>query len=136
MMTALWIEDTVDLVGHHRILHQVTYYDSWAKGHVWECRCGEKSGTLPDQATARREARRHTDTAILAALAGAGLLLQPGGESRVEIEVQTRGLRYPVSDMERAWLQYGELRSKGWEAEILTRTVHLGAWLPVEGGAS
>lgn len=66
------------------------------------------------------------------ALADAGLLLPPGGEVREEIEVLTPGLRYPVSDMRRAWLQYGELMSKGWGAQIMTRTVHAGSWRPVD----
>lgn len=133
-MSAPWIEDTVDLVGHHRILHQATWFESLLKGHGWECRCNVTGENLSDSATARREARRHTDTAILAALADAGLLLQPGGETQKEEQ-------YGVAN-ERA---EDGIRGCGCTANsfaghthVRTVTTHTvpGPWLPVEGGAS
>jgi hypothetical protein len=128
-MTALWIEETVDLVGHHRILHQVTYYESAMEGPVWECHCGERAeNTLPNMATAQREARHHTDTKILAALADAGLLLQPGGETTEE-----RRHRRPAPDL---GLCVVENHRCTLIAHHEVRAVHRGAWLPVEGGAS
>lgn len=130
-MSALWIEDTVDLVGHHRILHQVTYFESLAKGHVWECRCGEKAETLPDMAAAQRAARRHTDEAILAALAGAGLLLQPGGESRVE-----DSWSHPDGTSCESPEDHVAYRVSRRVTEWPDRTVLETPWLPVEGGVS
>lgn len=55
-----------------------------------------------------------------------------GGEQHTQIEVQTAGLTYPVSDMAAAWRQYGELRAQHWvdSAQIVTRT-HYGPWTEV-----
>jgi len=79
----------------------------------------------------RLVASRHARL-ILIALADAGLLLPPGGETREEIEVQTAALRYPCGDTERAWLRFGELMAKGWgPVEIVKRTVHIGPWVPM-----
>lgn len=130
-MTALWIEDTVDLVGHHRVFHQVTYYESAMEGPVWECRCGERSETtLPDMAAARREGRRHTDTRILAALAGAGLLLQPGGETRHEFGWSAAGITWAYRSLDQARASITPA------AVIQQRSVYTSPWAPVEGGAS
>jgi len=130
-MSALWIEDTVDLVGHHRILHQVTYYESLAKGHVWECHCGMTAECLPDSGAARRDARRHTDTEILAALAEAGLLLQPGGESRQEVSwSHGDGTDCTDEDCLDRWKVARTVTEWPDGTELIT------PWLPVDGGAS
>lgn len=77
--------------------------------------------------------RERMAVGVLAALANAGLLLPPGGETTEQIEVQTAGLKYPCGDMAAAWRQLGELRGKDWvkDAWIVTRTVHYGPWRPV-----
>ena len=69
---------------------------------------------------------------VLTALADAGLLVEPGGESYEQIEVQTPGLRYPVSDLASAWRQYGESKARGSDVSIVTRTVHAGPWREVQ----
>lgn len=72
--------------------------------------------------------------AILTALADAGVLVAPGGETRQEIEVQDDALRYPCGDMAAAWRQFGELKAKGYDAHIVQRTIHIGPWREVTDG--
>jgi hypothetical protein len=64
----------------------------------------------------------------------AGVLTPVGGETRQEIEVQTAGLRYPCSDMPRAWRQFGELKAKNYDARIVQRDVWVGPWREVTDG--
>lgn len=67
----------------------------------------------------------------LTSLADAGVLTPVGGETRQEIEVQTTGLRYPCNDMPMAWREFGELKAKGYDAQIVQRDVWIGPWREV-----
>jgi hypothetical protein len=116
-MTARWTEETENIVAME--LEDVL---------------PREVGALPDEAF-YVDARR-----VLAALAEAGLLLQPGGEVREEWGIEWGEGHRLGTDHFRS-LASSERIARQWVAEddkltLVRRTIVALPWAPVEGGAS
>lgn len=114
-----WTEETADLVAN-AIHRGERHYDSWEA-----CRTENRHGRVT----------RH----VLAALADAGLLLLPGGETREEWGVRHLNLettqwemheRASRKEAERSFEYYAQVW--GHHTRLMSRTVHTGPWREVE----
>lgn len=75
----------------------------------------------------------HDEDVILAALADAGLLVEPGGETQTEWGYRSaiHGQQYPCEDEAHARRHVKWLAEQGQPVgDIMRRTIHTGPWLP------
>jgi len=84
-----WTPETEELVAQIKNAHRTTTTDlgnSGGERYVWRCSCksGRDRSAPVRWGVARDEMHAHEDRALLAALADAGVLVMPRGETRVE----------------------------------------------------
>lgn len=145
-MTDRWTAETEELVVAAKIYHRTTTRDLGCSGperHIWRCSCGSgRDESAPARwGVVRDEAHAHEDRAILTALADAGLLLPPGGETREEFRVvYNHRLGHPVIWSAGPWTRCEDAEASrqkaiavGYaDAAIQKRTI--GPWVPVNDG--